>query len=379
MNDNQIINKLLRIKKNSGNHSPSLKEIEAVVGYNPVKIDACFLSNPYATDLIYKTDIIDKINKNFYNLIESYPPNQNYLLEKLKIIEGIDPKYTLTLSGAQNCIELLLNSINYKNSLLPIPTYSSYYESINKNSKMHFIQLEEKNDFKIDCNSLYSTIQRKNIDLLILINPNNPTGLRIENKVILDLSKKFPDLKIIIDESFIHFIDDLESWKTFKKKLLKNKNLFFVKSMSKDFGIAGLRIGYLETKNKIINTLKESFGTWSLNNFAVEFLDLMSNDKFLVDYENARKKYICDKKIFYNELKKINSIKVFYSDSNFFLIKLNKIETSGFEMAMKLLISTGLYVRSMEDKIGLNSNFIRVASRSKKENKKIAKILTKLL
>ena len=65
MNDKQIIEKLLRIKKYSGNHSPSLKEIEAVVGYNPVKIDACFLSNPYATDLIYKTDIIEKINKNF--------------------------------------------------------------------------------------------------------------------------------------------------------------------------------------------------------------------------------------------------------------------------------------------------------------------------
>ena len=192
------------------------------------------------------------------------------------------------------------------------------------------------------------------------------------------LLKKHNDLKIIIDESFCHFLPDLNQWRNFKKNNLSNDRCFFVKSMSKDFGIAGFRIGYLETTNNILKKIKTKFGTWALNNIAVKLLEIMSEKRFLEKYEKARQKYLEDKEIFFNNLKSLEGINVFESDSNF-LIKLHKGHKNGFKFIMKLLIETGLYVRSMEDKIGLNSSYIRVACRTKEENNSIIKILKKAI
>lgn len=374
MKHEDLLNELVLLKEKAGNHSPSLVEINKIIGRDPVEIDACFLSNPYATDLIYNSGILEEINKNFFKMVESYPPNQGYILHLLNSIEGVNVDNAIVMSGAQACIEILMTNLEYKNCLLPIPTYSSYYESVREDAKMHYFHLVEKNNFQIDETKISAYIEDNGIDLLILINPNNPTGIRVDNQLIHNLLSKHQKLKIIIDESFCHFLEDLEGWRNFKKNNLHNERCFFIKSMSKDYGIAGFRIGYFETTNSIIEQLKAKYGTWALNNMAVKLLELMSNNDFLVNYEKARKQYLQDKKIFFKELRQVKGISVFESDSNFFLIKLINKDVSGFRFVMDLLLKTGLYVRSMDDKIGLDSSYIRVACRSKDENSRIIKI-----
>lgn len=367
MIDNQI-QKLKELKRKAGNHSPSRKEISKELGYDPVKIDSCFLSNPYATNLIYDYGLKDRINDNFYNLIESYPPNQYFILEKLSIIEEINPDKTIAFNGAQQAIEVLLSELVYKNILLPIPTYSSYYEAKHKESEIHFYNLKSKNFFEINFDSLNQEIQDKKIDLLILINPNNPTGKSIKSSDIVNLINSFPDLQIIIDDSFSHFLPDLSEWKSNKELIMSmSENVYFIKSLSKDYGIAGFRIGYAQSNSQIIKDLKERIGTWIINNFAIECLDIMSNSNFLADYEKARLKYLKSKDIFYSNLITINDLKVFDSDANFFLAKL-PTNTEGFDFVMKLLVEDGIYLRSMSDKVGLDDSYIRIASRSESEN-----------
>ncbi len=367
MIDNQI-QKLKELKRKAGNHSPSRKEISKELGYDPVKIDSCFLSNPYATNLIYDYGLKDRINDNFYNLIESYPPNQYFILEKLSIIEEINPDKTIAFNGAQQAIEVLLSELAYENILLPIPTYSSYYEAKHKESEIHFYNLKSENLFEISFDSLNQEILDKKIDLLILINPNNPTGKSIKASDIVNLINSFPDLQIIIDDSFSHFLPDLSEWKSNKELIMSmSENVYFIKSLSKDYGIAGFRIGYAQSNSPIINDLKERIGTWIINNFAIECLDIMSNSNFLMDYEKARLKYLKSKDIFYSNLSTINDFEVFDSDANFFLAKL-PTNTEGFDFVMRLLVEDGIYLRSMSDKIGLDDSYIRIASRSESEN-----------
>ena len=375
MDKSNVLDKLVLLKKKSGNHSPSLSEIQMIVGKDPVEIDACFLSNPYATNLIYESGIIDEINDSFFKLVESYPPNQDYILDKISKIEGISVENSIAMSGAQACIEVLLSNLKYSNCLLPIPTYSSYYESLRDGTQVHYLGLKEVNNFKINEAELHESIITNNIDLLVLINPNNPTGVGVDQEIFGNLLNKFKDLQIIIDESFSHFFDDLHEWKTFRKALLNNERCYLIKSMSKDFGIAGCRIGFMESSNPIMQDIKSRYGTWALSNLAVMLLEVMSTDVFLKNYEEARIKYLFEKKSFYNQLIKIQNIKVYESDSNFFLIKLLNSVDSGFKFVMELLLKTGLYVRSMDDKVGLDSSYIRVACRSKDENREIIKIL----
>ena len=124
MKNENLLNQLVLLKEKAGNHSPSLVEISKIIGRDPVEIDACFLSNPYATDLIYKSGILEEINKNFFKMVESYPPNQSYILDLLNKIEGVNTDYSIVMSGAQACIEVLMTTLEYKNCLLPIQIYS---------------------------------------------------------------------------------------------------------------------------------------------------------------------------------------------------------------------------------------------------------------
>ena len=376
MDDQRIIDRLVELKRESGNHSPSLVEIKNIVGRDPVEIDACFLSNPYATNLIYESNLIQDISKNFFKMVESYPPNQAYVLSHLEKIEGINPQNTIVLSGAQACIEVLMSKLEYKNCLIPIPTYSSYFESCRADANCHFYQLNETDDFLITETQICREIETKNIDLLVLINPNNPTGRRVDNDLILRLLDLYPGLQIIIDESFCHFFEDLEAWRDFRRRKLNDSRCFFVKSMSKDFGIAGLRIGFLESTNDIIYELKSKFGTWALNNISVALLEIMADPVFLQRYESARRIYLENKSIFFSALRSIDVIKVFDSESNFFLVKVPPGSSGGFRFAMELLVKSGLYVRSMDDKIGLSDEYIRVACRSSEENSKIIRVLS---
>ena len=373
-----FINKLIELKEKTGNHSPSISEIINIIGYDPVKVDACFLSNPYATKIINNSGIFDLNQQEIYKLIEAYPPSQDYLLERLSNIEPIKNENTLITNGAQHAIEILMSTLNYKQALLPIPTFSSYYEAVNKTSDMNYLKLEEEEGFMFNFSKLEIEIEKKNIDLLILITPNNPTGTEIEYENIFKLSTKFPELKIIVDESFSHFSKNYESNIIKRRKLLDNvSNVFCLKSLSKDFGVAGLRIGYVESKNDVLRSLRGQMGTWVLNNFAVRFLDYIASKNFLKEYAFARNAYLKDLEEFQKCLSNIEGFTAFHSAANFALLKIDNASIDSQEFAFQMLVEDGVYIRSMNDKIGLSKSFLRVACRTKEENKKIFNALRK--
>ena len=102
------------------------------------------------------------------------------------------------LSGAQACIEVLMNTLKYSNCLLPIPSYSSYHESLREGSKIHYLNLKERENFEINEKDLSKSIEENEIDLLILINPNNPSGVKVSSALIERILKKHKNLQIIL-------------------------------------------------------------------------------------------------------------------------------------------------------------------------------------
>ena len=174
---------------------------------------------------------------------------------------------------------------------------------------------------------------------------------------------------IIIDESFIHFAYEDENYNLLSLTQCINKypNLIIVKSMSKDFGIAGIRAGYGVMNSDKVNTLLKNGYLWNSNGLAEYFFKLYSTSDFSSDYDNVRIKYILETRKFIENLKQIPNIIVYPGKANFVLIELpNQIKSSDFVSIM--LIKYGIYVRTCDDKIGLVGNFIRVASRNLEEN-----------
>ena len=366
-----ILNKFIDIKSQSGTHSPSIFNLQKFIPEIDIKIDACFLSNPYATELYmqYFQDDIISAGK-LRDLLEFYPSQNKFISKVLSKNIGIHYSNLFIGNGAIEIIQAILHRFAKGKILINIPTFSSYYEFVRSPNEVIFYNLKKSNKYKLDIINYIDFVNEKKPDSIVLINPNNPTGDYISKIDLLYLVKKLSFVNnIIIDESFIHFASESDDNKlvSLSDLVTSYSNVILIKSMSKDFGIAGVRAGYAVMESSKVSALLENGYLWNSNGLAEHFFNLYSSPKFNDAYEIVRKKYVSETKLFINELKKIKKITVYESSANFILIELPNNISSDLITSI-LLIRYGIYVRNCDDKIGLIGNYIRMASRSLKEN-----------
>jgi len=319
--EKEALEKFIKIKEASGSHSPSINELKDAFPEIDIKVDACYLSNPYASHLFLK--YLKELSKEeLIKLIEHYPSQNRKLAEYISMYINVDPKNIIVGNGASEIISFLMYHYLEGKTLLPIPTFSPYYEYASSKNKIMFFKLKEENDFKYPLDEIEEIIYKKEIDNIVLINPNNPNGFYIELDLLIPFIDRIYNYVsyIVIDESFIHFVDENTIPYTYNLLSLFPKKLIIVKSMSKDFGIAGLRIGYAVCDETIINTMLHSGFLWNISGFGEFFLRLLAfNKTFRFEYEKIRKEYVKNTKDFINSLRKI--IKIYPSKANFVLAK----------------------------------------------------------
>lgn len=372
MNSQTIEKKYKVLKENSGSHSPSLASIQDHIPDLKIKVDACFLSNPYATELFleyFKKEMIDtgKVNA----LLEFYPSQNNIIAGFIEKRLEIEKGHVFVGNGAIEAIQAIIHRYCKGKIMITIPTFSAYYEYATHGQNVIHYQLQKDDNYRLDINHYISEVEKEKPNTIVLINPNNPDGGYIKYDDLLYALDKLSWVKnIIIDESFIHFAyeDSDMDLKSVVPQVLKRQNVYVIKSMSKDFGIAGVRCGYaVMAKNKVQDLLKNGY-LWNSNGLAEYFFRLYTRKDFLDRYEIVRRKYITESLFFISELNQIKNIKVYPSRANFVLIELLKDQTAT-DITAKLIAKHGVYVRNCDDKIGLDGEFIRVAARSQKENK----------
>lgn len=373
-----LVEKFKRLKDEAGTHSPSIFTFKQKLPELEIKIDACFLSNPYATDLFLKyfTEEIIETGR-IREILEFYPSQNQVIAEVIAEFLKVDPKTVFIGNGAIEIIQAVIHQFVKKKIAINIPTFSSYYEFVIDGIEILYNKLEKKYNYKLNVEKYISFVKDQKPDTIVIINPNNPDGGYLENadiKKILDNVKEVDC--VILDESFIHFAYEDKDFKPINTSALLEKypNLIILKSMSKDFGIAGIRAGYaIMSEPKVAQLLRNGF-LWNSNGLSEYFFRLYTRADFAEDYNNVRVKYILETIDFINELNKISGIKVYPSRANFVLLELvNGLEATDFVTA--LLIKYGIYVRTCSDKIGLEGEYVRLASRTKTENDYILKSL----
>lgn len=377
----ETFRKLKNLKEKSGTHSPSINAILENIPEINLKIDACYLSNPYATDLFishFDKDLI-KTNK-LRQVLEFYPSQNNSISANLSRFLNIDHENIFIGNGAVEIIQAVIHNFS-KRIVVNIPTFSSYYEFAKADQEVIFYKLDKDNNYRLDVEKYVRFIRENKPDTVIIINPNNPDGGYLTSSEIEFLVKEFKDIEnVIIDESFIHFAyedDNLEMINAID--LFKQfQNVIVIKSMSKDFGIAGIRAGYAIMSSERRRYLLDNGFLWNSNGLAEYFFQLYVNPEFQSQYELVRRQYIIETQKFYKDLLKLPSIKVYPTKANFVLIELLNGMTS-FEFVSKLLVDYGIYVRTCDDKIGLDGQFLRIGSRTKGENERIVKALEEIL
>lgn len=364
--EKKIAKKLTEIKKKSSSHSPSPAMLLSVKGIT-VKYDFCYLSNPYATELFLKYFNKDTVNSSrFRKLVEYYPSQNRVLAEKLEQTAGVPAKNIFVGNGATEIIQAVLQNFVRKKILVPVPTFSPYLEFVPKGVRAVRHQLFKENQFRLNLNELIAQVRKEKLDAAVIINPNNPDGGQIAFSGFKKLIGSLRNLEtVIVDESFIHFSG--RKMESVSKLVEKYPNLIVVKSLSKDFGIAGLRLGYAVMSESRVSKLLERGFLWNVSGFGEYFLGLLNRGDFMCEYEKVRLLAVKERDDFFTALSKIPEIKVYPSKANMFLVELRD-GSRAQDLMVKLLVEYGIYVRLCADKVGLKGEFVRVASRKKKEN-----------
>ncbi len=353
----------LKLKSDSGLHSPSIFELKNSMKID-IEIDSCFLCNPYAFDLF-----LEYLNKrDLTDYIKYYPPQNKILSQILSKNIDINSEFILIGNGAIQMIELIMREFEGKRKCIITPTFSTYYEFDDQN--IFYYKTHKENDFEVDINHLIEFCKANKIEVLVIVNPNNPTGTVIKKEDLKSIIRELPQTSIIVDESFIDFYDITQS---VEKEVYNNKNLIVIRSLSKDFGIAGLRLGYAVCDPKINDRIFSKYGLcWNVNGIAHIFLESMGLKDFQERYQEARLKYLNHRENFYDKLKTLKNLKVYKSHANFFIIDCGKNINEIFSF---LLFDKKIYTRILNDKLHLEDTFLRIACGTEEDNIKVYEAL----
>lgn len=339
----------------------------------PKLLDFCYLVNPFFPTRQLK----EEMKANYDTLLTEYPSGMyvNSLLASKYF--DIKHNYIVVGNGAAELIKSMLENINGKYGII-YPTFEEYPNRLSKDAIVPFISSKE--DCQYTADDLIQFYTDKEIDYLVLINPDNPSGNFIPTKDVLHLSNwcKEHSIKLIVDESFVDFSENFECNSLIHNDILEgNPNLIVIKSISKSYGVPGLRLGILATSDeKIINCIKKNVAIWNINSFAEYYMQIFG--KYQNCYIEACYQFIKERERFQKEMNKVSFVRVIPSQANFFMIELTGRYTSN-ELSSILLKKFNILIKSCNTKHGLeNKNYIRIAVRNRIDNDRLIDALNSL-
>lgn len=332
--------------------------------------DYCYLVNPYFPTKRMKEEMVS----NFDVLVRQYPSGMavNSLLAAKCF--GVHEEHIVIGNGAAELIKGLLEELDGRLGVIR-PTFEEYPNRWRERC----VEYDSKeDDFSYDAQKLISYFTQYPIDTLVLINPDNPTGhwLKQEEleKILCWCREK--EINLILDESFADFAEGERVSMLSEEVLCANPNLYVVKSISKSYGVPGLRIGILASGNSAMTArLKKCVSIWNMNSLAEFFMQIL--DKYKSDYDRSLVKIRAERNRFYQELCKIKTLKVYESQANYFMCELLNGKSS--EKLAGELLQDNILIKDLTDKISNGKQYIRIAVRKSEENDRLIKFLKERL
>ena len=310
--------------------------------------------------------VLKNISKNIKSLSSVYPDPKCTDLKKSLITyidnTEINENWLTVGNGGTELIHNFVGALGLKNTTIIVPTFCEYELACQKNNtKVNLINFSK--DFKLNIDKIIE--RSKKSDAIFFCNPNNPTGLLSTNVIKNILDNIEPTTLIFIDESFIEFVSNFKH-ESFISLISQFKNLLILRSMTKSFGLAGLRLGYLIANPKIGEKIQNYQISWNVNALAQEAGILALQDiKHLKQASTLVRK---ERINIFNEINKnLKNFIPFKSDANFYLIKIKRNTSSKIRSLLlnryHILVRNCNNFRTME-----NKNIIRVSVKNKHEN-----------
>jgi L-threonine-O-3-phosphate decarboxylase len=313
------------------------------------------------------------------NLIHHYPdPDHKWLLEALAKSVGVAPNNVVVGNGSTELI-YLFNEVFLEDgyeAVIPVPTFNEYKAAIERfGGNMTFIKCDSANNFKLNLEELENSLTKKT-RIIFLCNPNSPTGWLYEKADILRIIKFAADENVLVfvDEDYIDFVDDDKRY-SMAEYVNEHNNLFVLRSLTKFFGLAGVRIGFGVGSPDLVNVLKRVIMPWSVNSLAMfAAAEAVKDTEFI---KKSRLLLSKSKRQMLAMFKTVPWLKIYPSETNFLLIEIIRKDLTSTQLA-EGLAEKGLLIRDCRDFDGLNNRFFRVTVRRPEENRRLVEQIKSL-
>lgn len=340
----------------------------------PRLIDFCYLVNPFYPN----QKLIDEMQANFGRLLCDYPSGMNVNSLLGAKYYGLRREQVCVGNGAAELIKALMERLEGKVGMI-YPTFEEYPHRRKEEDIVPY-QIQDR-DFRYTADELMNYYEDKEIQILVLINPDNPSGNYIEKREVLRIAQwaERRNIRFVVDESFVDFADTEENPTLLEEDIIKKyRNLIVIKSISKSFGVPGLRLGLLVSDDlDLIAKMKKDVSIWNINSFAEFYMQIF--EKYKANYDDAMKKFRVVRKEYVEMLNQISDLRVIPSQANYLMCELTGAMTSK-ELAEELLDKYSILIKDLSNKNGFDGkSYIRVAVKRPEENQKLVDAIKEVL
>lgn len=340
---------------NVRSHNPSFFSVRESAVFNGPLLDFCIPVNLHFPP----PQMVQRISERLPEILRYYPDYAEVHAKHIGEIAEVPPACIVPANGSTEIITRLCH-LTRGPIVTPIPTFSRWTDLPQElGIPLYTIKQELRRNFRLDVSEVVARVNEVGARLLVISNPNNPTGAWFENAEIEELVLRLPKVeRIVIDESFLDFSD----LKSATSLIPKAENLVVVKSLGKSLGWHGVRLGYAAMNSGAADLLRSQLPFWNVNGLAAYILKTVS--EFKDEFRQSLALVAEDRMYMLNQLKRIPGLRVFPSKANFLYVELPS-NVPGRMLRDELLQQYGLMVRECSNKIGSSEQYLRLAVQTK--------------
>jgi histidinol-phosphate/aromatic aminotransferase/cobyric acid decarboxylase-like protein len=339
-------------------HSPSFFALNrADGGQGGDLVDFCIPCNPYFPT----PEMFGRLRDSLETILKYYPSDADTITAELCSTLGLNPQTVAMGNGSTELITWIDHLLVRESLATPIPTFGRWTDQpMETGKRVDMFPLPESRDFALDLEAFVRFLRERRSRVAVICNPNNPDGGYIPRQDVLRMMDALVDLDlVVVDESFIDFVD-AEQVTSVAAEAAIRPNVIVLKSLGKNFGLHGIRFGYMVANPALAGRIRRVLPKWNLNSFAEIIVFLLKEHR--AEYQASLARLAMDRRSMGRQLAAMPGLKVYGSQGNFILVKLPE-DMDGVRLRDYLISEHGVFVRECGNKLGSTSKFLRLVVR----------------
>lgn len=353
-------------------HSPSMAALTRESdGAGPV--DFCIPCNPY-----FPTPaMFDEMASRLRDIITYYPSSADTITAELCSLLRLPPQCVAMGNGSTELITWIDHLLVRESLAVPVPTFGRWTDQpMETGKRVDMFPLQESSGFALDLAQYAEFIRARGTRVAVVCNPNNPDGGFLHRHAVVQFMDAMADLDlVVIDESFLEFAD-AENEPSVVQEAMLRPNVIVLRSLGKNFGLHGIRFGYLVANPALAGRVRSMLPKWNLNSFAEHVVFMLKEHG--AEYAQSLHQVRRDRMDMSGQLSSLPGLTVYPSQGNFLFVRL-PVGAEGTVVRDRLLTEHRILVRECGNKIGSSSRFLRLVVRPQVDVRRLVTGLEQVL